>query len=388
MAQRIEALVKPEMLVWAREGARLDIETAAKKAQVTPERMRLWESGEARPTINQLRRLANAYKRPIAVFYLPEPPTEFRAMHVRDFRRLSVSAKMQESPELAFEMRSARNRRDVALELFDAMGEEPHPFPLTATLNDYPERLAGEIRDFLGVSVDEQIGWKPKRDSFNKWRHALESAGILVFQSADVKVAEVRGFSISEAPLPTIVVNNKDSVNGRIFTLFHELGHIMLREGGKCDLYNEHNNNEAFCNKIAGAVLMPRDRILQEEVVLSQKKGDPNWDDGAIRFLAGRYGVSKEATVVRLLNLGLTRTDFYTAKREEYQEEYRKAANNKKSGFISQHYKVVNRVGRLFVRLILSNYRQDNITASDVSEFLDVKLKHLPEIEGYAFKTP
>ena len=387
MAQRIEAMVKPEMLVWAREGARLDIETAAKKAQVAPERMRLWESGEARPTINQLRKLANAYKRPIAVFYLPEPPSSgFQAM--RDFRRLPVSAKMQESPELAFEIRSARNRRDVALELFEAMGEEPHPFPLTATLNDYPERLAGEIRDFLGVSVDEQIRWKSGRESFNKWRHTLESAGILVFQSADVQVGEVRGFSISDVPLPTIVVNNKDAMNARIFTLFHELAHIMLREGGMCDLYNEHNNNEAFCNKVAGAMLMPRERILQEEVVLSQKKVDPNWNDSAIKFLARRYGVSEEATVVRLLNLGLTRTEFYTAKREEYQEGYRNAANSKKRGFISPHYKVINRVGRLFVKLILSNYRQDNITASDVSEFLDVKLKHLPKIEGYAFKTP
>ena len=86
MATKIEAIVKPEMLIWARGSAGFDAEIAAKKIQVKPERLRSWESGESRPTIKQLRNLAKIYKRPIAVFYLPTPPKEFQAL--RDFRRL------------------------------------------------------------------------------------------------------------------------------------------------------------------------------------------------------------------------------------------------------------------------------------------------------------
>ncbi len=36
----------------------------------SPERLDQWERGERRPTVKQLRRLANAYRRPIAVLYL------------------------------------------------------------------------------------------------------------------------------------------------------------------------------------------------------------------------------------------------------------------------------------------------------------------------------
>ena len=381
MAQRIEAIVKPEMLVWARESARLDIETAAKKAQVTPDRMKLWETGEARPTINQLRKLANAYKRPIAVFYLPEPPSSgFQAM--RDFRRLPGGAATNESAELALEIRSVASRRKVALELIRAIDEEPPDFLLTATLNDDAEVLASEIRAYLGVSVDEQISWKPGYDSFNAWRAALEDVGVLVFQSVGVRLDEMRGFSISDMPLPAIVVNNKDSANGRIFTLLHELAHILLREGGICDLYDE-NEIEVFCNRVAGAVLIPRERLMAEDTVASKADG-MTWSDGELQALSNRYGVSREVTLRRLLSIGRASASFYGIKREQFQKEY--STYNNQGGPVPQYRKALSRTGRSFAVLVLRAYRQNYITASDVSDFLEVKLKHLPKIESAVFR--
>lgn len=381
MAQRIEAMVKPEMLVWARESARLDIETAAKKAKVTPERMKLWEAGEARPTINQLRKLANAYKRPIAVFYLPEPPSSgFQAM--RDFRRLPGNISTNESTELALEIRGVIARREVALELISAIDEEPPDFLLTATLNDDAEVLASEIRAYLGVSVDEQIGWKPGYDSFNAWRAALEDAGVLVFQSVGVRLDEMRGFSISDMPLPAIVVNNKDSVNGRIFTLLHELAHILLREGGICDLYDE-NEIEVFCNRAAGAALMPRQRLMAEDMVASKADG-MTWSDGELQALSNRYGVSREVTLRRLLSIGRASASFYGMKREQFQKEY--STYDNPGGPVPPHRKALSRTGRSFAVLVLRAYRQNYITASEVSDFLEVKLKHLPKIESAVFR--
>lgn len=380
MAKGIEAIVKPEMLIWARESARMEIETAAKKARVSPERVELWERGEERPTINQLRKLGNAYKRPIAVFFLPEPPSDFQAM--RDFRRLPGSGARRESPELIFEIRSARNRREVAVELLRTIGEEPSEFPLEASLDDDTERLAGEIREFLMVDVNDQIAWKSGYDSFNNWRSALENAGVLVFQASGVEVSEARGFSISDASLPVIVVNIKDSVNGRIFTLFHELAHIMLREGGMCDLH-EDDRYEAFCNRVAAATLMPRNRILHDEVVVLKTSASV-WDDTEIKYLANRYGVSEEAALRRMLSLGRTTASFYTEKREQYREQY--IGRKGKGGPVPPFRKTISRVGHAFAKLVLSNYYQDYITASDVSDFLEVRLKHLPKIEAAVFR--
>lgn len=87
--ERVEALITPALLVWARETAGFDIPTAAKKIGVQPDRLAGWEQGQRRPSIPQLRKLANVYKRPIAVFYLPEPPAAEAV--IRDFRRLPGS---------------------------------------------------------------------------------------------------------------------------------------------------------------------------------------------------------------------------------------------------------------------------------------------------------
>src|ERR1017187_9694215 len=99
MGEQIRAIVKPELLVWARESAHFQPHVAAKKANVPVERLLEWETGETSPTINQLRTLANIYKRPLAVFFLPEAPEQFDVM--RDFRRLPGTVRAEYSPELA-----------------------------------------------------------------------------------------------------------------------------------------------------------------------------------------------------------------------------------------------------------------------------------------------
>src|SRR5262245_62983883 len=105
MAPRVEARVRPALLVWARETAGLSIEDAARKLAVTPERLREWENPERRlrPTVTQLRKAANVYKRPLAVFFLPSPPTTPSPLH--DFRRLDPDEVARLSPELLLEMR-------------------------------------------------------------------------------------------------------------------------------------------------------------------------------------------------------------------------------------------------------------------------------------------
>ena len=41
----------------------------------------------------------------------------------------------------------------------------------------------------------------------------------------------------------------------------------------------------------------------------------------------------------------------------------------------------VRDVGKPFARLVLDAYHADSITGSDVSEYLGVRLKHVPQIE-------
>lgn len=384
MAKSVPALINPELLVWARKNSRLTIEQAAKKVPVKKERLELWEQGDLKPTIKQLRKLGHIYKRPIAVFYLSEPPRDFIPLH--DFRRFPIDVEELESPKLRFEIRRARDRREIALELYQDLEGELPDFTLKCDLTDKPEELSEKIRDFLGISPNDQFGFRDHYDAFNSWRAAIENQGVLVFQASGIDLIEMRGFSISDIPLPVIVVNIRDYPYGRIFTMLHELTHILLRDGGLCDLAETGNRSideqkvEIFSNHVAGSVLVPKNLLLSEDLI-SEKSHDPEWADEEIYKLSHKYKVSREVMLRRLLILGRTTPDFYRIKRQQFEKEYLKMLDRKTEGFAPPHRKAISNAGPTFTRLVINSYYQENITAGDLSDFLSVKLKHMGKIE-------
>ena len=153
MAASVKALVKHELLVWARTSAHLTVEDAARKAQVKEEQLAAWELGEGQPSIPQLRKLGRVYKRPLAVFYLPEPPKTFDAL--RDFRRLPAEMAGKQSPELAFEIRRARARREIALDLYQEPTRAGHSRRPCSRLE--PTALAGTPGPAHGLAASAAL---------------------------------------------------------------------------------------------------------------------------------------------------------------------------------------------------------------------------------------
>lgn len=70
----IPASVESSVLRWARESCGLTEVAAARKLGLPDDRVAAWEVGEVVPTIAQLRKAAEVYKRSLAVFFLSEPP--------------------------------------------------------------------------------------------------------------------------------------------------------------------------------------------------------------------------------------------------------------------------------------------------------------------------
>jgi hypothetical protein len=78
----------------------------------------------------------------------------------------------------------------------------------------------------------------------------------------------------------------------------------------------------------------------------------------------------------------ITKT-FYDRKTRQYHEEYEEQAEQRPAeGFASPHQMAISAVGPFFARLVLSSYYQEHITASEVSDFLEVRLRYLPKIEA------
>ncbi len=381
----VEALANPKLLVWARESASLTEEAVAKKIGVKAERVRAWESGHERPSVAQLRNFAAATKRPLAVFYLAEPPHTFDALH--DFRAgTGAEAPAAMSPDLAFEIRKAYDRREWALELMSDLQLNPTTFNVRLRLDEDTEIAAEEVRAALGIRTEIQSRWRVDYEAFREWRALLEHAGILTFQATDLELDEARGFSISLKPLPAVVVNIKDAYRGRIFTLLHEVTHIALNEGGICDLDDNQRRNasakvEAYCNRVAGAVLFPKTDLLATSEVRNHRSTDMTWSDGEIEALSRRFGGSREALLVRLLALNRTNEKFYYGKRDEYQRAYAQWRKQRKEGFALPHVVSLSSAGPLFTALVIENFNREHITASDVSDYLQVRVKHLPEIQ-------
>lgn len=398
MAARIPALVEPPLLVWARERASLSQAETAAKIGVEVEKLVAWESGQEQLSIPQLKRLADIYKRPLSVFFLSEPPTDFQPL--RDLRRLQLLPG-QLSKSLAYEIRAAHERRLIAIELATDLGNPLSDFGITAKKTDNPEIVADRIREILGVSIQRQARWNNHDQAFKGWRDTLESANVLVSVLGgahhQVPVTEVRGFAIAERPFPMIVINGQDKGYGRVFTMLHELAHIVLGESVFEDDLEPNNTlptanraTETFCNRLAAAVLMPKTAILAE-LVVAQKNDVAIYSDAEIAVLATRYGVSREALLVRLMDLHRASPAFVQHKRAELARLY--AAQRKKeeendeaaSGFAPYQYQVLSHLGRGFARLVLEAYNTKRLTLSAASGYLGTQAKLIHKIERAAY---
>lgn len=386
MALRILANINHEILRWARETSGLSLELAAKKIGISkPEKLRGFEQGEEQPSISQIRNASRVYKRPVAVFFLPTVPPLYDLPH--DFRRMPGIDVAEPSSQLLFELRKARRRRNVAQELLENLESQPQNFTLRGTLNDNVDTLAGRIRDWLDVPMQQQRTWIGYYDAFNAWMSTLESKGVFVFQTADVPLSEMRGFSISNDIHPTIVLNGKDSPKARTFTLMHELTHLVLHQGGLCDPLQARSQTtsddefiEVFCNRVAGSILVPP-AILNEFPEVARANINTRWQDDQIRVLADSFAVSREVVLLRLYYLQKVSQAFVDQKFAQYRREYAQlAAQSENEGYPPKYRLVIRDNGKKYTRLVLEALERERITLADVSDYLGVRLKHLDRI--------
>ena len=377
----IYSTVKPEMLLWGRQYAYLSIDDASQRIGVPVEKLREWENGVSSPTVVKLHKIARVYKQLFAVFYMQNPPKP-ASFPLKDFRRLPSTGISEISYELAGEIRTAINRREIAVRMVEEMEEEPIEFSLTANLYEKPSDIADKVRDLLFSDLSQIPSFANKYNAFRFFRERLEHLGILVFQSSLVSVSEMRGFSIYEPQFPVIVVNRKDSPAGRIFSLFHELTHILLRTAGMCEidpditLPTEEQEVEVFCNKVSSEILMPCQNFLEFAQHQLSTSGDNFFSDTIILQLSHEFGVSREAVVRRLLTLDLVSKEFYQSKRNQYLQEIPEQAKQKKSESrpISPAKTILSLAGKTYISLVLNAIGQNRITLNDASGYLNFRI--------------
>lgn len=389
MSRSVPALVKPELLIWARITAGYStVAAAANTAGLDPVTLEEWESGHDVPSIAELRKLGESYKRPLAVFFLAEPPAKFDAQ--REFRRLAGMVPGRETPEFLLALRWSIFRRDAALELYRLSGEEPASLGATLHPDMEPEAAGAKIRDLLGVSWKEQIEWNSAYVALNTWRAAMEARGVLIFQSSDAQLEEMRATCIPNQPLPVILLNAKDSPHGRVFSLLHEFAHILLHAGGHRtsrmvgERSPEEQPLEVAANAFAAAALLPKVEIVK---LAKQYPAATRGNDDALRLLAQKVKVSPEAILRRFTTLNLAVETVYRRKRESWGTTLWYVRGTS-SGGPKIEIKTLAKDGRSYTRLVLDAYDQRLINTSAASDFLGVKPRHFANIRRELTERP
>ena len=383
VARRVERIpVRADVFRWARVSAGYSLEAAARRAGVKSERLRDWESSaDALLTGVQVEKFADIYKRPVSALFLLEPPVE-PPLPV-DFRRHPSSEPELLSPASILAIRRARYLQSRYEE--DLLGPEDSMFErIPEAGRTGSEQLAERIRQLLGIPVTEQRAWGDPGKALRSWRRSVEGVGVLVFQFSS-PVSELRGFSLP-GRVPVIVLNSKDVAQARVFTLFHELSHLLIRSPGMCrpslEATDAGERTEVYCNAFAGRLLVPSKDLLASEVAASLRSGALNPESAAERLATG-FSVSRIVGLRALLDHGLIRSAVYRQVVSDWEERAKRGAAKKKSkGGPTPARKALSELGSTFVAHVLHARERSRISDGDVSDFLGVKLRHLPKIEG------
>jgi Zn-dependent peptidase ImmA (M78 family)/transcriptional regulator with XRE-family HTH domain len=367
---------------WARTTAGYSIDDAAGKLGVRVRRVMEWEEGVRSPTMPQARLAAHVYQRPLAVFFLPEPPND--PTTPPDFRSLPGEGARVTTPDLRHALRVAEHRRETAIELDPDARQSISGLIGSLSTNADPETVAAAVRAQLNVRWTDQLGWGTNYQALNSWRAAVESLGVLVFRFSAVPVDVARGFSIGGRIYPVISLNSADGPAARVFTLIHELGHLLVGTGGVCDLDErgeppsaEASAGERFCNQLAAAVLMPAED-LRTIPVIREAGPDAVWNLASLQDAANTIHVSQHALLIRLKEIGRTSEAGYLRTLSDLRAS---TTGRTSGGFELVPEAAIREVGAPFARLVLAAYQGEAITARDLAEYLGVRFKHVPRIQ-------
>ncbi|ETB09693.1 hypothetical protein O972_25340 [Mycobacterium avium subsp. avium 10-9275] len=381
--------MESSVLRWARESCGLSALAAARKLGLPDDRVEAWEAGRAVPTIAQLRKAAEVYKRSLAVFFLSEPPEGFDTL--RDFRRLDGTQAGHWSPELHEEFRRAHTQRDFALELAETEERElPVAWRIPVSADDNDAEIAARIRAAL---ID--VGPLPippnslsPYEHLNAWVSAIEASGMLVLatRGGKVSVDEMRGMSLYFDVLPVIVLNGGDYPRPRLFSLLHEFVHLVLHTEGLCDVVADdrprtaNRTLEARCNAVAAAVLMPAADVRARPDVIARRDIPASWDYDTLRPVAAQFGVSAEAFLRRLSALGLVPVDLYRQRRAEFIAAHEEEADRARTGGGDWYRNTVRDLGKAYVRAVTDAHRRRVIDSNTAAIYLDAKVSQIPRL--------
>ena len=372
-----QVTVQPSVFKWTINSAGYAHGELAKRLGISEEEYQDWLTGNTKPTLKQLEKLAKIVKRPLAVFLLSEPPKE--RPPPKDFRMLpGREGRFDKRTILA--IRRARRLQAISKELMENLGVPANCTLPKLTLSYDPVRAAEHLRVEFEFDEVRQKRFKTVYEVLNYLRDKLESRNLLVFQFS-MSVEDARGFTLVDDTPGVIVVSSKDQIEARVFSLLHELGHVLVNASGVSltDIgYMPRKGNavEKWCNDFASAFLFPPD--VANRVFASVK--NHLTETPTLSRISGTYKVSKALLLYRMSRTNhITRKEYETVlqRYNPRQKSDRKPTKGKKAFAQKVDVRILSEKGHRFVSLVGRNIDKGLISHKDAIDYLSVKAGNL-----------
>ena len=310
------------------------------------------KDGAVSLTLKQAEKLAKVLRYPFVFLLLDSPVTDIDKLPIADFRSIE-GKEVKPNINLKEQIEYCQNQQDWFSDYVNTCDLDVFKYNGKFSLHDDPQEVGLKLKEFLKITYKLS---KNANDYLKRLKIILENNGILVSSSKVLKntqnrlsLSDFRGFALYDDNAPLIFINGNDSASAQIFTLCHELGHIVLGQSGVSDVVKNNTKKiEKWCNEFAANILMPKNDVIDtfdQYINISQFLQD------ATKL----FHVSANALLLRIYNLNLIDKDTFDkewAKAKALYKDYLKSlqeSNGKSSG---NYYKTVN--SRLIHRLLQS----------------------------------
>jgi Zn-dependent peptidase ImmA (M78 family) len=377
--------VNNDILKWARETSGLSIDDVARRLKKSVETIKEWEQGVSSPTYPQLEKLAyELYKRPAAVFFFPSVPQETSPRV--EFRTLPEEEVDKMPPEIIKLYRRAKiyqfNLKELDNQNDNNISRLINNYDLSNTTNI--SDIAESVRDFLKIDINTQKSWKNQDEALEAWRNAFIAYGIYIFKDA-FHNDHYSGLSLYDELYPVILLNNSMAKSRQIFSIFHEIAHLLFKAGGVDilqesfydRLHPDYSIIEQKCNEFAGEFLLPTSIF---------KENYPTFNEKNITELSDIYKVSREVILRKYLNLQLISSNTYKQYSEKWIKEYLNSRKNKNKEGGDHYYNRISYLGKHYINLVFSHYYQGKIDIKTLADYLNIKVGNVPTFEGYILR--
>jgi len=373
--------IEVNVLKWLIDSSGWSNDEIAKRLNTSTQNIQKIVAGEKKPTFRQLQELSGIFKRPIAAFLLSKPKAE--KPKPKDYRLLPDKVDKFDKKTLLV-LRKTRRLQELSKELSRNIKYETKTKLEKAKVTDNPEKIAEKYRNIFELTLEKQRKFKTVYELFHYLRDLLEDMNIYVFQFS-MPVEDARGFVFVDDSPNVIVVNTKDNIEARLFSLMHEFGHILLGES-VIDLPDVASSSkdriELWCNTFSASFLLPKpvakDIFIENKAVLTQRK--------TLNYLSRKYKVSKAMLLLSMRKLNFIQKKDYDNILNQFKPDLKKEKATKGGGGVPADRKTLSEVGNKFISLVANNYDREFITYTDALNYLSIKSKNFDKVLAKAKK--